>query len=124
MPTVCPVLGIPLLLSDARTPNSPSLDRILPRVGYVPGNIRVISDRANRLKGDRDQADLQDLAARSSANLRPLYAQTAKYVEREMLLAEVRKKAAAGGRYGEEWLKIERFLNRAFQGDDAVGRIS
>lgn len=54
IPTHCPVLGIPLFKSPSgrRADNSPSLDRIRPELGYVPGNIRVISDRANRLKSD------------------------------------------------------------------------
>ena len=32
--------------------NSPNLDRIFPKKGYVPGNVRVISQRANRIKSD------------------------------------------------------------------------
>jgi len=53
IPEFCPVLGVPLLTSATRThPNSPSLDRFHPAMGYVPGNVVVISHRANRLKGD------------------------------------------------------------------------
>ena len=52
----CPVLGIPLEWEyghgKARNPNSPSLDRIDNSKGYVPGNVAIISDRANRLKSD------------------------------------------------------------------------
>lgn len=33
-------------------PNSPSLDRIVPERGYVAGNLRVISNRANTLKNN------------------------------------------------------------------------
>src|SRR5258708_5621185 len=51
IPATCPALGIPLSLGKKRSSNSPSLDRIDPSRGYVTGNIRVISDRANRLKG-------------------------------------------------------------------------
>jgi hypothetical protein len=39
---------------------SPSLDRIVPELGYVKGNVRVISDRANRIKRD---ATLEELRA-------------------------------------------------------------
>ena len=60
VPDVCPVLGTKLEkafgnLSD----NSPSLDRIRPELGYVKGNIRVISQRANRLKCDATAAELK-----------------------------------------------------------------
>ena len=44
IPDTCPVLGIPL--------DQPSLDRFDNNLGYVKGNVRVISLRANRLKGD------------------------------------------------------------------------
>jgi hypothetical protein len=52
-PKICPVLGIEikpgtLTFSD----NSPSLDRIFPELGYVRGNLRIISYRANTLKNN------------------------------------------------------------------------
>ena len=50
MPKVCPVLGIPL---DSRDRNhTPSLDRLNNSKGYVPGNVAIISFRANTLKSD------------------------------------------------------------------------
>lgn len=57
IPDVCPVLGIPLVFghSEKKTQpedNSPSLDRIKPELGYCPGNIAVISYRANLLKSN------------------------------------------------------------------------
>lgn len=53
IPDRCPVLGIPLEIgSKQRTDNSPSLDRHIPHVGYVRGNVEVISWRANRLKNN------------------------------------------------------------------------
>src|SRR5438105_3778610 len=58
IPAMCPVLGIPIVLGEQRSDNSPSLDRIIPDRGYTPGNVRVISDKANRLKGDRTLAQL------------------------------------------------------------------
>jgi len=62
IPDVCPIAGIPLSFRDdgGRGPcdNSPSLDRIRGELGYIPGNIRVISHRGNRWKGEmtRDEA--------------------------------------------------------------------
>ena len=56
IPDVCPVLGIPIFVAIGNTngfnPNSASLDRIIPDLGYVPGNIRVISHLANTIKRD------------------------------------------------------------------------
>lgn len=53
IPVICPVLGIPIYRNDSgRSGNSPSLDRIVPKLGYIKTNISVISDRANRLKSD------------------------------------------------------------------------
>ena len=53
IPTHCPILGVELdyvNLSGKLKDNSPSLDRVENSLGYVPGNVRVISFAANRLK--------------------------------------------------------------------------
>jgi hypothetical protein len=65
IPEACPVLGIPLSVNEGGTFHdaSPSLDKIIPALGYVPGNIAVISWRANRLKGDGTLEELQALVA-------------------------------------------------------------
>lgn len=47
----CPVLGFRMLLDDAADV-LPSLDRLNREAGYTVGNVRLISLRANRLKGD------------------------------------------------------------------------
>ena len=53
IPTICPVLGIPISPGEGKPrPNSPSLDRIIPEKGYVKGNIVVISSKANTIKSD------------------------------------------------------------------------
>lgn len=53
IPDICPVLGIPLVVGKKKPrPGSPSLDRIVPKKGYIPGNVVVISYRANILKRD------------------------------------------------------------------------
>jgi hypothetical protein len=56
IPKICPVLGIPIFVQKQKIgmhmDNSPSLDRINPNAGYVPGNVRVISHRANRFKSN------------------------------------------------------------------------
>ncbi len=50
----CPILGIPLRWGKPNRGDytSPSLDRIDSSKGYIPGNIQVISWRANVLKRD------------------------------------------------------------------------
>jgi hypothetical protein len=54
IPTHCPVLGIKLHWNQGKGyhPDSPSVDKINPNLGYVKGNVRVISARANLLKND------------------------------------------------------------------------
>lgn len=53
IPEFCPVLGIPLKHGEGKPcDNSPTIDRIVPEIGYVTGNIIIISNRANRLKSD------------------------------------------------------------------------
>ena len=66
IPTHCPILGIPLFSTTGKRgggDNSPSLDRIEPARGYVPGNVIVISNRANRLKSDASVKELRDIAS-------------------------------------------------------------
>jgi hypothetical protein len=62
VPKVCPVLGIPLFRTpNKRTDNTPSLDRVNPKLGYVKGNIQIISWRANRLKCDASFEEIEQL---------------------------------------------------------------
>lgn len=58
IPSRCPVLGVELLATGPRDAR-PSLDRIKPGDGYTPGNIRVISFRANRIKSDATAEELR-----------------------------------------------------------------
>lgn len=53
LPSVCPVLGIPLNQGTGRRDdNARSLDRKNNALGYTPENTEIISYRANRLKSD------------------------------------------------------------------------
>lgn len=69
VPKVCPVLGITLTFNFGKGSgyhdDSPSVDRIDPNKGYIKGNVRVISARANLLKSNATpqelEAVLQDL---------------------------------------------------------------
>jgi hypothetical protein len=115
IPATCPAFGIPIRIGDARSDNSPSLDRVDASRGYVAGNVRVISDRANRLKGDRSLDELRLRAAIGTTALRRDYALLSAYVERELLLQQVLGKAETGGRAGEEWATIASHLGKIFQ---------
>lgn len=62
MPEFCPVLNIKINYENVGTgyhPDSPSVDRIIPKKGYVKGNVRVISARANLLKNDATIEELE-----------------------------------------------------------------
>jgi len=64
-PLHCPVLGIQLdWLADSRSgvDNSPSMDRLDPKKGYVKGNVTIISNRANRIKNDASLDEVMQVA--------------------------------------------------------------
>ena len=64
--THCPLLGIKLNFASVGKGyhcDSPSIDRIDSSKGYVPGNVWVISSRANRMKSDATIEELQMLVA-------------------------------------------------------------
>ena len=62
VPEMCPVLGIELrVCGGVMSHNSPSLDRIVPALGYIAGNVRVISYRANRIKCDATRDEIAKL---------------------------------------------------------------
>jgi len=61
MPLVCPVLNIPLVFNTGKSGgdfNSPTLDRIDSSLGYIKGNVVVISKRANIIKSDANYDEL------------------------------------------------------------------
>lgn len=62
-PERCPVFGHPLVVGGERTENSPSIDRIDNSKGYVPGNVVVVSWKANRIKNDGTLDDLKKIVA-------------------------------------------------------------
>ena len=65
IPERCPLLDIPLQdCKGAAGDTSPSLDRLLPHLGYVKGNIIVISHRANQIKNCASVDELMLIADR------------------------------------------------------------
>lgn len=59
VPDVCPIMGIPFTVRGINVKTSASVDRIVPELGYVKGNIRVISTQANRMKWDSTPEELE-----------------------------------------------------------------
>ena len=64
----CPIFKTPFewghsgLGSGKCKPNGPQLDRIVPELGYVEGNVAFISHRANRIKDNGTMQDHYDIA--------------------------------------------------------------
>ena len=64
VPEKCPFLEIPLVVNKGlgALPNSPSLDRIIPKLGYVKGNVQVISNKANVMKSSATLEEFELMA--------------------------------------------------------------
>ena len=53
LPEYCPILGLKLKVNQGKVCDSSySLDRIIPELGYVQGNVQVISKLANQIKSN------------------------------------------------------------------------
>lgn len=62
IPKRCPVFGHKFIIGkNGGSDCSPSLDKIIPKLGYVKGNIIVISRRANRIKSDASLDELKKI---------------------------------------------------------------
>lgn len=63
IPEKCPIFEFPLVIGNSiqERDNSPSLDRIIPELGYVKGNVKVISFKANTLKRDGHIEDFEKI---------------------------------------------------------------
>ena len=63
IPPLCPLLCIPIIVGRGKQgPNSPSVDRIDSSKGYIPGNVWIISQKANRVKSDATPEEIMLLA--------------------------------------------------------------
>lgn len=63
IPERCPVFGLVLRIAKGYADdNSPELDRIDNLRGYVPGNVIVVSRRANRIKNNATITELMTVA--------------------------------------------------------------
>lgn len=60
LPEKCPLLEIPLTVGYGNSQeNSYSLDKIIPDLGYVKGNVWVISNKANMIKNNASLEELK-----------------------------------------------------------------
>ncbi len=59
-PDECPVFKLPFYMDEKKvhTSFSPSVDKIIPELGYTIGNVQVISFKANAMKRDATLAEL------------------------------------------------------------------
>jgi hypothetical protein len=58
----CEVTGLPFNLDGGRTWDSPSLDRIVPAVGYLFANIRIVCHAVNGAMGDWGEQKVVEMA--------------------------------------------------------------
>lgn len=60
LPDVCPIFGTEFVFRGNKKmiPESPSLDRLDPKLGYVPGNVVIISVKANLIKSAYGSEDI------------------------------------------------------------------
>jgi hypothetical protein len=63
IPTHCPLLGIPLKTGSGFSPDTASVDEVIPGLGYTPTNFQIISWRANTIKSDATIQELEMLVA-------------------------------------------------------------
>lgn len=61
VPKICPVLGLEMHRNSKKGwhDKSPTVDRIDSSKGYIPGNVRIISWRANDVKGNATITELE-----------------------------------------------------------------
>jgi len=66
IPEYCPLLGIELKFRGGMNnrDTSPSIDRLDSAKGYIKGNIKIISFRANRIKNDATVEEFKLMASR------------------------------------------------------------
>lgn len=59
IPDVCPVFKVPMKF---KTRFAPSLDQIVPGLGYTKSNVQVISKLANLMKNDATTSEMETFA--------------------------------------------------------------
>ena len=64
IPTICPLTGLKINITTGRKKgwDSPSLDRIDTTIGYIKGNVAVVSDLGNTMKNHASLDILREFA--------------------------------------------------------------
>ena len=58
-PEECPILKVPLIRGEKNRKYSPSVDRMSANIGYLKGNVRIISRLANSMKSDASPEEIK-----------------------------------------------------------------
>lgn len=71
IPEFCPALGMPLQRGrQGGSDSSPTLDKFIPELGYVRGNVAVISGKANRIKSNATAEEVTAVAKWMSCEIK------------------------------------------------------
>jgi hypothetical protein len=64
LPTHCPDLHVELIYGNKgkASPRSAAVDKIIPELGYVPGNVRIVSYKANVMKQNASLSEMKTIA--------------------------------------------------------------
>lgn len=64
LPKICPIFKTEIILGNnlENRNNSPSIDKIVPNIGYIKSNCRIISYKANLLKSDGTAEEHEKIA--------------------------------------------------------------
>lgn len=72
VPKFCPILGLPLERNKKfMKDNSATLDRLIPKMGYIKENVTVISLKANRIKNDATLEEIEKIYLWMKKKLEP-----------------------------------------------------
>lgn len=81
-PINCPYLDIELnYISNEKADNKASLDKIIPALGYVPGNVQIISLLANKMKSSASAEQIKTFAKNALVIHGGVFSETAETYE-------------------------------------------
>jgi hypothetical protein len=84
IPKYCPYINIPLAVGGGgkASPNSPSLDRIDPNLGYIKGNVITVSHKANSMKRDATPQEIISLGRNLKKLMDKYYPLTLEHIKK------------------------------------------
>ena len=121
----CPVFGTPFVWGqgNGKHPYRPSVDRIIPELGYVKGNVVFISLKANTIKQDVTEKELYAVAdwlheARKKVNAKENPATPLPTGTNISSEADAKRRALLAARLGEDRNDLNDY-SRTIPGQDA-----